>query len=498
MKLDMKITDKKNNIVELPKREPQVSLPKREAPVALPKPRKKKWGILVIIGIVIVVLGGIGFLALKGVEAFKKIGLKIDSSSLSLTQKDPELKKDSTGKYTNFLVIGIDTRATSGGLNTDTIMEVSYNYDTNNLVMISVPRDLTVEIGEGSDWYNKINAVYAFGEQRKEGSGISELQKTVETVTGTEIQYYAMVNYEAFVSIIDAVGGIDVNVEDPFTDTCYPADKGDTGSYVTCCVDSCGLWKTVSFKKGVQTMDGKTALEYSRSRHSSSDYARAARQQQVLLALKDKIISSETLTSPKAIMNIIASVADNVKLSEFTISDIQAALNLAKNFSQNNGKSYSFVLAPEAGNGQVVSNQNAYAADGTVTAYRIGPKLGLGKYTDINEYVSLVIKNPAFYADDATIYVYNTGLGSQDAYKEVQTLKTKYPYTAIVFGGNLYSDKEGTYIYSHDETKFSATVNELATSLSIENKTKPDFITTNLNGEDVTILLGKAINTTEQ
>lgn len=495
----MKITDKN-------KKEP-LSLPKMEPTISLPKPkRKKKWGLFVALGILVVVLGGVGFVVFKGVQVLQKIGLKIDSTSLSLSTKDPELQKDSTGKYTNFLIIGIDTRPTSGGLNTDTIMEVSYNYDTNSLVMVSIPRDLSVEIGEGSGWYNKVNSVYAYAEQAEEESGLKTLQSTVEKITGTEIQYYAMVNYDAFVSIVDSVGGIDVNVPESFTDTCYPADSSsDTGSHYTFCIDSYGWWKTVSFKTGVQTMDGKTALEYARSRHGTYasgeavlDYGRAAHQQQVLLALKNKVLSTDTLTSPKAIMNILASVSDNVKISSFTISDIQAALNLAKNFNDNNGKSSSFVLDPEVGNGQVVSNQNTYDENGVVTAYLIGPKLGMGKYAGINEYIKLVLAKPTFYSEAATIYVYNIGLGYQETSKQVQALKTQYPYTNIVFGGTLYSDKEGNYIYTHEDTGFTASLDEFATTLSITNKTKPDFITTNLNGEDVTILLGKTVTTTAQ
>ncbi len=503
----MKITDKnKKEAIQLPKKKEPLSLPKMDPTISLPKPkRKKKWGLFVALGVLIVVLGGIGFVVFKGVQILQKIGLKIDSSSLSLTNKDPELEKDSTGKYTNFLIIGIDTRPTSGGLNTDTIMEVSYNYDTNNLVMISVPRDLSVEIGEGSGWYNKVNSVYAYAEQEEKGSGLKTLQSTVEEITGTEIQYYAMVNYDAFISIVDSVKGIDVNVPEAFTDTCYPADSSsDTGSHYTFCIDSYGWWKTVSFKTGVQTMDGKTALEYARSRHgiytsgeAVLDYGRAAHQQQVLLALKNKVLSTDTLTSPKAIMNILASVSDNVKISSFTISDIQAALNLAKNFNDN-GKSSSFVLDPETGNGQVVSNQNTYDENGEITAYLIGPKLGMGKYKGINEYVKLILAKPAFYSEAATIYVYNTGLGYQETYKQVQALKTQYPYTNIVFGGTLYSDKEGNYIYTHEDTGFISSLDEFATTLNITNKTKPDFITTNLNGEDVTILLGKTVTTTAQ
>ncbi|NTV78290.1 MAG: LCP family protein [Clostridiales bacterium] len=462
--------------------EKEITAPEPRLQIEEPK-KKKKWVIFVILGIVVVVLAGIIFGISKGLAIFQKIGLKIDAGSFSLTNVEPELKKDSTGKYTNCLIIGIDTRGTSDGLNTDTIIMASYNYDTSNVSMVSVPRDLTVEIGEGSGWYNKINAVYAFTKEDDDTAGLKELKRTVEELTGTEIQYYAMVNFDGFTQIVDAVGGVDINVENSFTDYSYPLGT---------------KYQTVSFKSGIQTMDGETALQYARSRHSDdngegSDFMRARRQQKVIMAVKDKILSTETLTSPKAIMGLISSVADNIKISEFTISDIQAALNIAKDFNEKNGKTYSFVLDPSAANGQVVSNQNAYNADGTVSAYRIGPKLGLGKYDDINEFVDLLMVKPAIYSENAKIYVYNTGLGNTEVTAKVKALKEQYPYKNIVNKGTLYSDKEGTYIYTHTENEFIATVDEFATTLNITNKIKPEFITNNLNGEDVTILLGKAI-----
>ncbi len=488
MTLDMQMTDTNKMdmpLVEVPKKD--TSIIKTKSPET-PK-KKRKWGWLIALIVILLVGGVIGFAVWKGVSIFQKIGLKIDAGSLAITNQEPELQKDSSGKYTNALIIGIDTRDNGGGLNTDTLIVSSYNYDTNSITMISIPRDLTVEIGEDSGWYNKINAVYAFTkEDDNEEAGILELKRTIEELTGMEIQYYAMVNFEAFVQIVDAVGGVDINVENSFTDYQYPLGT---------------KYQTVSFKSGIQTMDGETALKYARSRHSSdngegSDFMRARRQQKVIMAIKDKILSSETLTSPKAIMGIFSAVADNIKISAFTISDIEAALNLAKDFNDNNGMSYSFVLDPSAGNSQLVANLSTYNADGSLAAYVIGPKLGLGKYEDINEYVDYVLANPGIYADDANIYVYNTGLGSQEVAEIVKTLKAEYPYINIINKGTLYSDKEGTYIYSHTENESTNTVNELAENLKIENKVKPEYITNNLNGEDVTILLGKEVQLVQE
>jgi len=340
-----------------------------------------------------------------------------------------------------------------------------------------------VEIND-SNWFNKINSVYASAENKKEGSGMMALRKTITEVTGMEIQYHAMVNFKAFVEIIDAVGGIDINVENSFTDYQYP----DGYSY-----------KTISFKAGPQTMDGQTALEYARSRKSQdnnegSDYSRAKRQQKVIVALQEKILNTSTLTNPKSIMEIFASVANNMKVSEFTIDDIQAGLNLAKDFQENNGKSYSFVLDPSAGNSQIISTQNLLSADGKqVKDYRIGPKLGFGKYTDINKYVQLCLLHPQLYTENASVYVYNVGLGAQETSKKVADLKKAYPYLKIIYSGTKYSNKEGSAIYSNTPNTYLRTVTEYAKFLGITQTTKPDYITNNLNGGNITILLGKPV-----
>ena len=211
----------------------------------------------------LVILGGLVFLVYKGIAFSKNIGFNFNANDITAPEKEPELAKDSSGKYTNILIVGVDTRDKEALLNTDTLILASYNYETKDIVMISTPRDFMAEIND-SNRFNKINSVYLYAENKTKGSGMMALRKTIEEVTGTEIQYHAMVDFKAFEKIIDAVGGVDINVENSFTDYDYPD----------------GYSKTISFKAGPQTMDGKTALEYARSRKSNDnneggDYARA-------------------------------------------------------------------------------------------------------------------------------------------------------------------------------------------------------------------------------
>lgn len=444
--------------------------------------RKFPW-LKVIIGVVIaLVLAGIGYFIYKTYKAGKDIGFSITPESILNIQKDPELKKDSTGKYTNVMLVGIDTREENAKLlNTDTIIVASYNYDTNNVVMISVPRDFHVQVNENVVWYNRINSVYSAHESKKEGSGLSSLQNVVEDITGLEIQYHAMIDYKGFVQLIDAVGGVYVNVENSFTDYMYPQGNG---------------YKTVSFKTGPQLMNGSTALEYSRSRHSNdngegSDFMRARRQQKVILAFKDVLLSSDTFLNPTKITSLISAIQNNIQVSEFTIEDIQAAIKILKTYDEKNGSSYSFVLDTSAGNSSLLTSKDVV----NTGAYAIGPIEGLGKYTNIREYVSLLMKDPLIYSTDPSIYAYNTGLGYQEAYNKVKALREKYKYLNIKYYGTLYSNKENSYIYAHDKDFSTQIVDQLATDLETENKSKPSFVTTNLKNEDITILFGKKVTT---
>ncbi|MDY0097310.1 MAG: LCP family protein, partial [Candidatus Dojkabacteria bacterium] len=312
-----------------------------------------------------------------------------------------------------------------------------------------------------------------------EGSGLPVLEQVVEGITGLEIQYHAMINFNGFVELIDAVGGVYVNVENSFTDYMYPLRDG---------------YQTISFKAGPQLMDGDTALKYSRSRHSQqngegSDYARARRQQKVIDALKDAILSSETLLNPTKLMAMFSSIQNNVKVSEFTLEDIQAGVDILKDIKEETTSStYSFVLDPTIGNYSLIGTDVVKNA-----GYAIAPKEGLGQYTKIKEFVQLSLNNPPLYSENPSIYIYNTGLGYQETYTKTNELREHFKYLNIRFMGTKYSDKEGVYIYSNKEGEYSSSVNTLASYLKIENISKPEYITTRLNNEDISLLFGKAV-----
>lgn len=202
---------------------------------------------------------------------------------------------------TNFLLLGVGGAGHDGPELTDTIMFGSYRPSTNEIGLLSIPRDLTVLIpGYG---YRKINHANAFGESERDGYGPELASKTIENILGQEVHYWAKVDFNGFESFIDEIGGINVYIERSFYDSQYPTDD-----YLT---------QTISFEQGWTQMNGKTALVYARSRHGSngegSDFARSKRQQNILTAVKDKVLSASVLLNPVKINSVIDVLRENIQ-----------------------------------------------------------------------------------------------------------------------------------------------------------------------------------------
>lgn len=420
-----------------------------------------------------------GYMLYKTYKAGTMIGFNFRPSDV-ISQELPTLKTDSTGKYTNALLVGIDTRETGNLSNTDSLILASYNHNTKGLVLLSIPRDFHVQINPNKTWYNRINSVYSTYEGQGENKGLLRLREVVTEITGQEIQYHGMINYKGFVELIDALGGIEINVDNSFTDYNYPNGND---------------YKTVSFTEGPQTMNGKTALEYSRSRHSlqngeGSDFARARRQQKVISALTSKLTST-SLLNPQSLMNVFNVIQDNVKISDFNLKEVEAGIDELKEFKER-GEIYSFVLDPNAGAGKLVSSKTLESG-----AYAIVPVDGLGNYGDIKEYISNVWDNPPLYEEDPVIRIYNTGLGYTPTLEEYNKLVEEFPYLKIYYAGTLYDDKEGVVTYINAEEGFQNSFETISKYIKPDSKQKPEYITTKLNAEDITILYGKQLEQLE-
>lgn len=186
---------------------------------------------------------------------------------------------------TTILVLGVDIREDDVG-RSDTMMIATVDPRLDQASLLSVPRDTRVRItGHGFD---KINAAFAYG-----GEPLAE--KTVENFLGIDIDHYVIINTKSFVKIIDAIGGLDIDVEKRM----YYEDPWD---------DDGGL--VIDLYPGVQHMDGKTAVTYVRYRDEEGDIGRIHRQQKFMEACMDKIVSPEIVTKIPAVVREIVEAID--------------------------------------------------------------------------------------------------------------------------------------------------------------------------------------------
>jgi polyisoprenyl-teichoic acid--peptidoglycan teichoic acid transferase len=210
------------------------------------------------------------------------------------------------GDRITVLLLGTDqSRGRSIGL-TDTIQVASFNPRTGEVVMISIPRDVgQLPMYNGGMWDRKINSLLAHAQRRPHefpDGGIGTLMRQVGYIIGVPVHYYAVVDFSGFERIVDTVGGVEVELERPLNDPTYQISPTERGLHL---------------EPGVHTLDGRTALMYVRSRRGpgNSDFERARRQQQVLLALRDKIDEPHVLASLPSLINATAdSVRTNAPL----------------------------------------------------------------------------------------------------------------------------------------------------------------------------------------
>ncbi len=202
----------------------------------------------------------------------------------------------------NILLLGADARIGEEISRTDAIILLHINPRAGRVSMLSFPRDLMVDTpGFGR---RKINSVYLLGETRLgKGYGAALLKQTVSDLVGVPVHHFALINFEGFRRVIDLVGGISIDVPNVIDDPRYPVDAfpGDVRTM------------RVRFEPGRQWMDGERALIYARTRHADSDFGRNQRQQQVLLALVERVRERGLISQINKIDDYTSALRDYVR-----------------------------------------------------------------------------------------------------------------------------------------------------------------------------------------
>ncbi|QOS99186.1 LCP family protein [Brevibacterium sp. JNUCC-42] len=296
------------------------------------KPKNKKTKLRVIL------LTLLALLVLSG-SAYAFYVYKTIDDAMNKATEDPYQDVQSTlpvdssyssSKPISVVMLGRDTREETGSVNTDVMIVGVIDPDTKKVTMISIPRDTRVKI-PGYRGYHKVNAVFANGEvERRQAkakgqtpteNGITLTKKTLEQVLGIPINHYVEVDFNGFKAVVDAVGGVEVNIDRRLV---YDDPTDNTH---------------INLNPGRQVLNGKNALDYVRHRHDnrgtkyySNDFDRNNRQQEVIKEIMNKMLSIEGFAKlPK----VIETSGDHVH-TDFSKQQILGIANDFKNFNMDN------------------------------------------------------------------------------------------------------------------------------------------------------------------
>jgi LCP family protein required for cell wall assembly len=239
----------------------------------------------------------------------------------------------------NILLIGTDQRPREGTYNTDTLIVVSIDPVTRQVAMFSLPRD-TVDVpvppgpaqqAFGSVYTKKINAWFTSVRNRDDlfpgtdrTRGYNGLKAIIGNLYGLDIKYFVEVNFEGFVAVVDAIGGVTINVQIPVVDDRYPGEGGRL--------------ERIYIPSGIQHMDGAQALRYARSRHTSTDFDRAQRQQRVLLSMREQADPQELIPHLPQLVNALKQAVR----TDIPIDQLDELLGLASEVDTKNIRSFVF------------------------------------------------------------------------------------------------------------------------------------------------------------
>lgn len=346
-----------------------------------------------------------GFLAWNAYVKFHKVFHGTSTvAALAAKPVTPDLLKGEGDGRVNILLLGIGGPGHDGPDLTDTIMLLSVDPVNDTAVMLSVPRDLWVK--QPVNYFGsqqKINAAYESGKYHYLGkldassanasaveAGFSSIDQVMKTVLDVNVNYHMLVNFQAFRQAIDTVGGVSVDVPTALVDPTMAWENH---------------WNPILAPAGVQQMNGVQALLYARSRETSSDFARGQRQRQILVALKDKVLSAGTLSNPAKIEALMNAFGDNV-YSDLSTQGATRLFGIMKQIGDNKISSVGLTDEPH----KLVTTDHV----GNTSVVR--PVAGFDNYTDIQTYVHSQLPDGYLVKENAPVAVVgSTSVGTATA-----------------------------------------------------------------------------------
>ncbi len=335
---------------------------------------------------------------------FVRIAMEVGKFSPFLFQllfdRGITLKKEN--ESINILGLGIGGGNHQGPNLSDTIIFASLDLKNNKVTLVSIPRDLWVP-----DLSAKINTAYAFGEEKKEGDGLILSKAITSKILNQPIDYVFRIDFQGFVKAVDLIDGLDITVDRTFDDYEYPIEGKET--------DPCGhseeelealatassqlkafpcRFKQLHFEKGSLHLEGEGALEFVRSRYSKgvegTDFARSKRQEKIIAAFKDKILSPNTLLNPIKIAGLYSTLNQNIasNLDQSELDDFVRLMEKMKN-ARINSTVLDYGDEEQNRSGLLINPQISKEYKGQ---WVLIPRTGNGNFKEIQDYVNCQIK----------------------------------------------------------------------------------------------------------
>ena len=447
--------------------------------------------ISVIILLIVGILSVVGFLAYKALVASGNV---LQGNVLDLIQQQP-LKEDSNGR-SNFLILGTseDDPGHEAGYLTDSIMVLSINQKTNDAYMFSIPRDLYVDYGMActSGYRGKINAYFSCvndgTDSAAEQDRLTKTREFIGDIIGVDLQYAVHVNYTVMRDVVNAIGGsitVTIDSRDPrgVMDSNFDWKCGST--YAKRIANCPPNGHFIQYANGEVTLDAEHALYLAQARGDAaptygfeqSNFDRERNQQKILVAIRDKALSTSTLTNLGAVTGLIDALGSNFRTNIET-KEIRTLMSVAQKIDNNNIHSIDFY-----------SDDNKIFTTGTLAGAgsSVYPAAGLYDYSDLQALIQKELTSDPVVKEAAHVMVLNGSETVGAAQEVADALEEK----GMVID-SVDNAPDGTYdaveIYQIDSSKTAtaAKLKELY-GVTIKTTTPPVAVT---DDTDFVIIIG--------
>lgn len=359
-----------------------------------PKQRRRLVWKRFFLGILVLLVGVAAWIGITGALALKNITAKNTNETPSFFKYGNNISPDQLASEgdarINILLLGVDSAA---GL-TDSIQIASIDPINHDIAMLSVPRDLYVT-NPAKKRKTRINEVYRDSSKsctKKTTTcdpaidyGAQALEDLLSDLLGVKVSYFAKVDFDGLKKLVDSVGGVQIYVEKALSDPAFP-NRNYSG------------YDPFFVKAGLQTMNGELALKYARCRSGNcgGDFARGKRQQQVVMAIREKATSLNIITNPQKLTAMLNAAGKGFK-TDLSIDQVAQLYKLVKDVKTDAIESAVLDNSPEG----VLKNVTIGGA------YLLVPKLGENEWSGVRDFVSATFPEPYLVKEKATIKLVN-------------------------------------------------------------------------------------------